>query len=106
VQSYTLQNDDGSAMNLAGKTFEFVVRPNTLDHTAPAMVTVNSTAATAQGYITVTTLTATVQVVLSPTATTLLGQSANPYTLWMDPGLPDATALVAGLFFCQLVAAA
>ena len=106
VQSYTLQNDDGTPLNITGKSFEFVIRPSTTDHTAPAMVSVNSTAATVQGYITVTTLTSTVQVVLSPTATTLLGASAYPYTLWMDPSLPDATALVVGTFYSSLVSAA
>lgn len=106
VQTYTLQNDDGSLMNITSKTFEFVVRPSTSDKTQPAMIAVNSTAANAQGYITVTTATATLQVVLSPTATALLGQAAYPYSLWMDPGLPDATDLVVGTFFCQLVAAA
>ncbi|MER6350657.1 hypothetical protein ABT186_02075 [Streptomyces sp. NPDC001634] len=106
VQTYTLQNDDGTLMAITGKTFEFVIRPNTSDKTQPALVAVKSTGATAQGYITVTTGTSQVQVVLSPTATALLGQSAYPYSLWMDPGLPDATDLVVGLFFCQLVAAA
>lgn len=106
VQTYTLENDDGTPMNINGKTFEFVVRPSVTDTAEPAKVAVNSTAATAQGYITVTANTSTVQVVLSPTATALLGKSASPYTLWMDPGLPDATALVVGTFFTSLVAAA
>lgn len=106
VETYVLQNDDGTLMNITGKTFEFVIRPNASDHTVPALVAVNSTSSTAQGYITVTTASSTVQVVLSPTVTTLLGQGARPYTLWMDPGLPDATALVAGMFFSNLVAAA
>lgn len=106
VTTYQLQNDDGTLMAISGKTFEFVIRPNPSDTAEPAMVAVNSTASTAQGYITVTTATSTVQVVLSPTATALLGQGARPYTLWMDPGLPDATALVDGICFSNLVAAA
>lgn len=106
VQTYTLQNDDGTAMNISGKVFEFVIRPTVSDTTEPAMVAVNSTAATGQGYITVTAATSTLQVVLSPTATALLGQGARPYTLWMDNGLTDATALVVGTFFSNLVAAA
>jgi hypothetical protein len=106
VQTYTLQNDDGTPMTITGKTFEFVIRPSTSDTTQPGMVSVNSTTASAQGYITVTATSSTVQVVLSPTATSLLGQSADPYSLWMDPGQPDATALVTGTFFCNLVAAA
>ncbi|WP_157536205.1 hypothetical protein [Kitasatospora mediocidica] len=104
--TYTLQNDDGTLMNIVGKSFEFVVRPSTTDVAEPALVAVNSTTATAQGYITVTPSTSTVQVVLSPTATALLGQSAYPYSLWMDPGLTDATDLVVGTFFSSLVAAA
>lgn len=106
TETYTLQNNDGTLMNLTGKSFEFVVRPSVTDTTEPAKVAVNSTAANAQGYITVTANTSTVQVVLSPTATALLGKSAYPYALWMDPGLPDATPVVAGTFFTSLVAAA
>lgn len=106
VQSYTLLNDDGTATNLAGKVFEFVIRPTVNDTTEPAMVAVNSTAANAQGYITVTAASSTVQVVLSPTATTLLGQGTRPYTLWMDNGLSDQTALVVGTFFSNQIAAA
>ncbi|MFE2712228.1 hypothetical protein ACFXKI_09620 [Streptomyces mirabilis] len=106
VQTYAIQNDDGSVTDITNKTFEFVIRPHTTDTAQPAMVAVNSTAANAQGYITVTTATATLQVVLSPTTTGLLQRSANPYTLWMDPGLPDATALVVGTFFTSQIAAA
>jgi len=105
VTTYTLQNDDGTLMNITGKTFEFVVRPSTTDVTEPALVAVNSTTAGAQGYITVSPSTSTVQVVLSPTATALLGQSSYPYSLWMDPGLTDATDLVVGTCFSTLVAA-
>lgn len=101
--SYQLQNDDGTLFNITGMTFEFVIRPTASDITAPALVTVNSTAATVQGYITVTVATATLLVVLSPTATALLGQSSFPYSLWMNPGTPSATDLVAGTSFCVLV---
>lgn len=106
TETYTLTNDDGTLMNITGKTFELVVRPSPTDKAEPAMVAVSSTSANAQGYITVTANTSTVQVVLSPTATALLGKSAYPYALWMDPGLPDATPVVAGTFFTSLVAAA
>ena len=105
-QSYQLQNDDGTLMDISGFTFEMVIRPSTSDHTQPALVAVNSTASSAQGYITVTVDTATLLVVLSPTATALLGQGSNPYALWMDPGDSDATALVVGTCFSQLIAAA
>lgn len=103
---YTFYNDDDTLMNLAGKTFEFVVRPTVSDATEPAQISVNSTTAGAQGYITVTLATSSILVVLSPTATALLGQSNRPYALWMDPGQTDATPVVVGLMNSQLVAAA
>lgn len=102
-QGYQVQNDDGTLVNLAGATFEFVVRPSTTDTTEPALVSVNSTASNAQGYITVTLATSSLLVVLSPTATSLLGQSAYPYSLWMNPGTPAATDLVNGTSYCTLV---
>ena len=101
--SYQLQNDDGTLFNITGMTFAFSIRPTASDVTAPALVTVNSTAASAQGYITVTVATATLLVVLSPAATALLGQNAFPYSLWMNPGTTSATDLVAGTSFCVLV---
>ena len=100
---YQLQNDNGTLLDPTGATFEFVLRPTASDITAPALVSVNSTAATTQGYITVTVATATLIVVLSPTATALLGQSTLPYSLWMNPGTPSATDFVAGTSFCVLV---
>lgn len=105
--TYTLTNDDGSVMAITGKTFEFVVRPSVTDTTEPAEVSVNSTAANAQGSMTVNTAAGTVQVVLNPAATQLLATSGGgPYSLWMDPGLPDATCLVTGTFYVQQVPAA
>ena len=106
VQTYALTNDDGTPMDLAGATFELVIRPNASNASEPAMVAVNSTAATAQGYMTVDLDASTVQVVLSPTATALLGQSASAYALWLDQGQADATALVVGTAFSTLIAAA
>lgn len=89
--------------NITGATFEFVIRPNSSDTASPALVAVSSAASTVQGYITVTVATATLLVVLSPTATALLGQSAFPYALWMNPGTASATDLVTGTSFCTLV---
>ncbi len=106
TQGYQLQNDDGTPMDISGFTFEMVIRPSASDHTEAALVAVNSTTSNAQGSITVDVDTATLLVVLSPTATTLLGQGANVYALWMDPGDSDATALVVGICFSQLIAAA
>ena len=101
-QGYQLLSG-GVPADIAGATFEFVIRPSTSDTTEPGLVSVNSTASSAQGYITVTVDTATLMVVLSPTATTLLGQNAYPYALWMNPGTPSQTDLVTGTSFCQLV---
>jgi outer membrane protein assembly factor BamB len=106
AQGYTFYNDDGTLMSLTGKTFEFVVRPNTSDTTEPAQISVSSTTANSQGYITVTLATSSILVVLSPAATNLLGASNRPYALWMDPGQTDATAMVVGIMNSQLVAAA
>lgn len=103
--TFTLLDDDGTPMDISGKTFEFVIRPNAADVTAPPLVTV-TTAATAQGYLTVNTVAATVQVVLAPAATTLLGIGCRPFALWMNPGLPDQTCIVEGPFYSRLVPAA
>jgi hypothetical protein len=103
-QGYQLQNDDGTIFDITGIEFRFVVRPTTTDSNEPALVSVDSNASTAQGYITVTVDTATLLVVLSPTATTLLGQSVYPYSLWMAPGTAAQTDLVQGVSFCTLVA--
>jgi hypothetical protein len=104
--TYALENDDGTVMNITGKSFEFVIRPTVTDATEPALVSVSSVSASAQGFMTVNVAAGTVLVVLNPAATSLLGQGARPYTLWMDPGLTDATPLVAGTFFSNLVAVA
>ncbi|MFB6805471.1 hypothetical protein [Streptomyces sp. NPDC056387] len=100
--TFTLLDDDGTHMNISGKTFEFVIRPTAADATVPPLVKVTATA-TAQGYLTVDTVAATVQVVLTPAATTLLGTGCRPFALWMDPGQPDQTCLVEGPFYSRLV---
>lgn len=106
-QGYQLFNDDGTLMNIATKTFEFVVRSDPAQAgTVTPLIVVKSTGATAAGYITVTTATSSLLVVLSATATAALSQQQYYYTLWMDPGLPDATALVSGTFYADYVAAA
>lgn len=103
-QAYTFQNADGSLIDLTTKTFEFVVRtdPSELTATTP-LIKVTTTSGT-QGVITVNTSTATATVTLSPTATAVLAQQAYPYSLWMDPGLTDATAWVTGTVFAFLIA--
>ncbi|MGW3196328.1 hypothetical protein ACWDBD_17415 [Streptomyces sp. NPDC001118] len=105
VTSFTLTNDDGSRMDITGKTFEFVVRASATDTSATPLAKVTSSSATAQGYITVTTVTSTVQVVLSPTATTGIPATGPWHWLWMDPGLADQTEVLSGPFYCQFAAA-
>lgn len=101
AQDYQVTNDDGTLANITNKTFELVVR-NT--QSAASVFSVTSTASTTYGTITVTSSTATLQVVLSPNATNLLTEYGASYTLWMDPNLNDATALVAGVFYGRTVA--
>jgi hypothetical protein len=101
-QCYQLLSN-GAPADISTATFRFVVRPSTSDTAEPALISVNSVESSSQGYITVTVETATIMVVLSPTATALLGQSADPYALWMNPGTPSQTDLVTGTSFCQLV---
>lgn len=101
--TFTLENDDGTPMNIATKTFEFVARTNTAPAGTP-VVTVTSTGAGADGYMVIDVDAATVQVVLTPTATTNASGGGIPYTLWMNPGLTDATALVTGTLYSSLVA--
>lgn len=103
--SFTLLDDDGTRMDISGKGFEFVIRPNSADAAMPPLVVVTATA-TAQGYLTVDIVTATIQVVLTPAATTLLATGCRPFALWMDPGQPDSTCLVEGPFYSRLVSAA
>jgi hypothetical protein len=101
AQDYQVTNDDGSLTDLTNKTFELVVR-NT--KTNAVILLVNSTASTSAGTITVTTSTSTLQVILTPAATDLLTEYGANYTLWMDPNLTDAVALVAGVFYGRTVA--
>ena len=105
-QTYQLLNDDGSTMNITGKIFEFIIRTDPIQSgiSTPA-ASVTSTASTASGTITVTVSTATLLVSVSALATALLSQQQYFYTLWMDQGLSDATALVSGTFFAELTAA-
>lgn len=102
--NYVLQNDDSTPMNIVGKTFEFVIRGAVTD-TGNPLVSVSSAGPTSMGSIIVNTGSSSVFVSLAPAATTLLGQGARPYALWMDPGLTTATDLVIGTFNSALAAA-
>jgi len=101
-QTFTLTDASGVAINLTGLTWEFVIRPNVTDATAPALVQVTTTA-TAQGQITVVPLTGTVTVTLTPAATALLGQNTRPHALWSNPGTATATCWTEGRFNTALV---
>lgn len=102
---YTLKNDDGTLMNLVGKTFEFTIRtdPAQASSVTP-VIKVNSSTSTSSGTITVNTTTSQVTVTITATAMALLSQTQYYYTLWMDQGLADATAMVAGTLFALNVA--
>jgi hypothetical protein len=102
-QTFTLTDAAGVAINLTGWTWEFVIRPNVTDATAPALVQVTTTA-TAQGQITVVPLTGTVTITLTPAATALLGQGSRPHALWSNPGTATATCWAEGRFNTALVA--
>jgi hypothetical protein len=102
--SFTVQNDNGSLANITNKTFELVVRDRT-NSPNRTFFSINSTSSTANGTITVNTTTSVVSVLVTPTAVNLITNGGGPYTLWMDPNLSDATALVVGTFFVEPVAA-
>ena len=97
--SFTLQNDDGTPMDISTKTFEFVARPSVDDRSTVPKISVTSTASTSQGTILVNISTSTVQVVVSATATA--NWSGGTYTLWMNPNLNDAEAMAQGPFTLQ-----
>ena len=101
---FTIQNDDQTLADITNKTFEFVVRNRVNVVSSKVLVSVSSAAPTSNGYITVDTEASTVQVVLTAAGVGLVS-SGGPYALWMDYGQEDATALVAGTFFVQQVAA-
>lgn len=106
-QTYTIQNSDTTLFNITGKTWEFVVRSDPSEPTAVTpVIKVLSSAPGAQGSIVVNTTTSTVQVILTPAATAALSQKGYVYSLWMDPGLSDATAWVTGTAFAQQIAMA
>src|SRR5690242_10931331 len=100
---FTVYNEDGTLANLTGKIFELVVRATA--STPSVIFSVTSTASTASGTITVNTATSAVTVIINPVATALLTGGGGNYTLWMDQGLSDATALVTGVFLAQAVPA-
>jgi hypothetical protein len=96
---FALQNDDGTPMDIAGKTFEFVARPAVTNRSTPPQVEVTSVTNTAQGEVNVNVTAATVEVVVNASANS--GWTGGTYTLWMNPGLVDATALVQGPYLLQ-----
>lgn len=103
AQTFTLTDANGTALDLTGLAWEFVIRPNVTDTTVPPLVKVTTTPG-AQGQIDVTPLTGTVTVTLTPAATTLLNQGSRPHTLWSNPGTTTATVWAEGRFNSALVA--
>lgn len=105
-QNYVLQNEDGSLMSLVNKIFEFSIRADPIQTSAvPPLISVTSSTNTVNGGIVVDTVTSTVSVIVSATPMATLEQQLYYYTLWMDQGLPDATALVNGTMFAGNVSA-
>ncbi|MFE9844687.1 hypothetical protein [Streptomyces goshikiensis] len=105
AQTFQFFNDDGTRMNIAGKTFAFTVRVSASDASPVPLVGVTATA-TAQGYVSIDVDASTVQVVLSPSATLALGTGCWAFALWTDPDLPDETCFLEGPLFSRRVAAA
>lgn len=107
----TVTNDDGTLANLTGKSFEFVLRSSNSSNYAlpnaigPIIFSVNNSSSTANGTITVNTTTSQVSVTVTATAVNLITQGGGVYTLWMDPNLADATALMTGQFLVQNIPA-
>lgn len=100
---FTITNDDGTLANLTNKTFEMVIRDR-LGGSGVVLSSVSSTASTLDGSITVNVTASTLDVVLTPVAVDAVANGGAPYTLWMDPNLPDATALVTGVIYVNPVA--
>lgn len=96
---FALQNDDETPMNITGKSFTFVARPTVTNRSAPPQVEVNSAFSTAQGEINIDLLSSTIEVVVTSSANS--GWSGGTFTLWMNPNLADATALVQGPYLLQ-----
>lgn len=100
--TYVLHDDSNALMNITNKTFEFAIRTDPIQTSAtPPLISVNSTASTSSGTIVVTTNTSTVAVSVSAPAMATLTQKLYYYTLWMNQGLGDATAMVSGTLFAQ-----
>lgn len=100
---YTVYDDDGSLTDISLKVFEFVVRDR-LDSAGQVLFSFTSVLSNEYGSMVVNTTNSTVQVTINPVATGMLSEGGGPYTFWMDQDLPDATALVTGLFLAQIIA--
>lgn len=100
---FTVTNDDGSLADLTNKTFEFVIRDR-LGSSGKVLASVSAAASTANGTIIVNLTQSTVEVILNPVAVNTVTNGGAPYTLWMDQGLSDATALVTGTIYVNPVA--
>jgi hypothetical protein len=100
---FTIYNDDGTLANITNKVFEFIVL-NRISTVSNTLFSFSSVGFSLYGSMVVNTTNSSVQVIVNPAATNLLGEGGGPYTFWMDPNLPDQTALVTGVFLTQPVA--
>ena len=100
----TIYNDDGTLADITNKTFEMVAR-NRLNTVGVVLFTVTSIATGVYGGITVNVANSAAQVILAPAATATIVEGGAPYTLWMNPSLPDAEALLTGILYANPIAA-
>lgn len=92
--TFIFQNDNETPMDITGRTFELVVRPDVNDTAPTPLIKVSSAGATAQGFMVIDLMNSSVLVVVSPTANSI--NAGGYFTLWMDPGLTTQTAMVQG----------
>lgn len=100
---FTVNNDDGTLTDLTNKTFEMVIRDR-LGGAGTVLTSVDSITSTADGTIIVNLITSSFEVILTPAAVNTVTNGGAPYTVWMDPNLSDATALVTGTIYVNPVA--
>lgn len=95
--TFTFQNDDGSAYNITGATWEYVIRIDQYDRSAVPLVSITTTSS-AEGVLVPNTTNSTLALTLFPAATSSLKAGTYFHTLWMNPGTTSALAWVTGLF--------
>jgi hypothetical protein len=100
--AFTLTNSDGTAYNVSGLTWEYVVHADPADANPVISVT---TTPNSQGSLTVTTSPATqVALNLLHVATATLAPAVYRHALWSNPGQPDALCWIQGTLTVASVA--